>query len=367
MPNERHLSVLRKGVEKWNLWRERHPHVQPDLRDADLREVDLDVAIYTHPDVDLDDYPPDESGMRWSSDPYGVDLRKALLNGANLSGQALTIAELEGADLSDAILSGARLEMAKLKGAHLARAQLTRTHFDSCDLEDADFAQAEMAQTILSDIDLSVIRGLTTVVHHAASIVSIDTLVKSRGRIPEAFLRGIGLPDSWLSHFKSLSRSLEPSKFHSCFISYSHADKNFARRLENALQHLGIRCWLDERQLVPGDDMYERVDRGILRSERFLLCCSRAALTSWWVDNEIGAVFEKEQRWTRSRQRKIQLLIPLNLDGYLFSPEWRSGYRTQLRRRLAADFVGWGENEGKFDEQIRRVAEALRKRQGRTR
>jgi hypothetical protein len=54
----------------------------------------------------------------------------------------------------------------------------------------------------------------------------------------------------------------------SCFISYSHADKSFARRLRDQLQGRGIRCWLDEKQILPGDDIYEQVDHGIkLRKE----------------------------------------------------------------------------------------------------
>jgi hypothetical protein len=52
-------------------------------------------------------------------------------------------------------------------------------------------------------------------------------------------------------------------QFFSCFIRYNHTDKAFARRLHDTLQGHGIRCWLDEKQLRPGDDIHEEVDRGI--------------------------------------------------------------------------------------------------------
>ena len=52
-------------------------------------------------------------------------------------------------------------------------------------------------------------------------------------------------------------------QFFSVFISYSHADKEFARKLHDTLQEKGVRCWLDEHQMLPGDDIYEQVDRGI--------------------------------------------------------------------------------------------------------
>jgi hypothetical protein len=73
----------------------------------------------------------------------------------------------------------------------------------------------------------------------------------------------------------------QPIQFYSVFISYSHEDKSFARRLYNELQGHGIRCWLDEHQLLPGDDIYEQVDHGIRLWDKILLCCSKHSLTSW--------------------------------------------------------------------------------------
>jgi len=65
---------------------------------------------------------------------------------------------------------------------------------------------------------------------------------------------------------------MAPIQFYSCFISYSHEDKPFARRLHDTLQGQGIRCWLDEKQILPGDDIYEHVDRGIRLWDKVLLC-----------------------------------------------------------------------------------------------
>ena len=149
-------------------------------------------------------------------------------------------------------------------------------------------------------------------------------------------------------------------EFYSCFISYSHADRKFARKLNETLQKRGIRCWLDEKQLLPGDDIYKGVERGIRMWDKVLLCCSENSLTSWWVDNEIKAAFEKEQQLSKERGSEVQVLTPLTLDGYLFSDGWKSGYGAKIRARMAADFGDWETADGKLEEQMEKVIRSLR-------
>jgi hypothetical protein len=93
--------------------------------------------------------------------------------------------------------------------------------------------------------------------------------------------------------------------------------------------------------------------------DKVLLCCSQHSLTSWWVDNEVATAFSKEQELMKDRKKKVLSLIPLNLDGYMFSDEWTGGKRQQIKERLAADFTGWEKDNDTFEEQFKRVVKAL--------
>jgi hypothetical protein len=57
---------------------------------------------------------------------------------------------------------------------------------------------------------------------------------------------------------------------------------------------------------------------------------------------------------------KTLALIPLDLDGYLFSGRWTSGKAVEVRTRFAADFMGWEHDNAKFEREFERLVAALK-------
>lgn len=311
MANPEHLKILREALDKneieiWNQWRKDNPFMWPDLRQTNLNGAKLR-----------------------SADLYKVDLRDA---------------SLRATDLRQANLSKADLKDVNLRDAYLV---------------DTDFNQATCGFTQFDDVDLSQAKNLETVIHRFPSTLGIDTLYRSEGNIPEVFLRGCGVPDTMIAFAKSLVA--KPIDYYSCFISYSSDDKDFATLLYNTLQGAGIRCWFAPERLLPGQRIEDAIDHGIRYWDKVLFCASQSSLTEkWWVDFEVDKAFVKEQDLQRDRGAKVGVLIPLNLDGYMFSEEYKSHPRaSQFKTTLAADFVGWKSDMDKFNREVQRVIQAL--------
>jgi TIR domain/Pentapeptide repeats (8 copies) len=305
----------------------------------------------------------DLSGLDFSSEyegPYGphsgvylgIDLRNAKLRNCILEGCDFGSSNLRGADLSNSnlrdiilystLLESANLQEADLSGANLISAEISKTGFDNTILKGVRFGH-----TAISETDLSAAIGLGSTNHHSPSPIDSRSLRLTSAGLADKpayqrqeffrFLFAAGIDEEFLPTVHSWVG--QPIEYHSIFISHSSLDKEFARKIYHDLQALSVKCWLDEKKILPGDSILEEVDRGIKLWDRLLLVCSRNSLsptTGWWVEQELERALEKEREFRRSGHN-IGTIIPITIDDYVFA-EWSSRYRATVLERKVGDF-----------------------------
>jgi internalin A len=88
---------------------------------------------------------------------------------------------------------------------------------------------------------------------------------------------------------KELLDGVRPAKNQAVkvFISYSHQDKSFAKKLANELEGQGMKVWWDFDSLKGGQDWQKEIERGIKGCDFFLVALTPDAIESEWVGNEI--------------------------------------------------------------------------------
>jgi hypothetical protein len=64
------------------------------------------------------------------------------------------------------------------------------------------------------------------------------------------------------------------------------------------------------------------------------------------------------------RAKKVLVLIPLNLDGFLFSADYQSGKQPEIASRVAANCAGWEKDHALLDRELEKVIRALRMGEG---
>jgi hypothetical protein len=297
MANEEQLTrLLEQGVDEWNWWRDENRDVIVDLGTLDLSRTNLNLVNLNRANL----IGADLSGATLigasliGADLSGANLNGAILNKAVLSGASLKGVELIGADLNHASLSGADLTAVDFSGADLSNASLVLANCSEARLNKTKLGGAVIGSTIFGNVDLSEVDGLETVKHWGPSTIGMDTICRSKGEIPEVFLRGAGVPDTFITFVRSLVGTA--IEYNSCFISYSSQDKALARRLYADLQSNGVRCWFAPEDLKIGERFRVRIDESIRLYDKLLLLLSEASVASEWVEQEVNGQWKRKGR-----------------------------------------------------------------------
>jgi len=283
-----------------------------------------------------------------------ANLWHARLREADLKGADLLRGELVCANMSLANLRGANLIQANLRGANLAGTDLSGANMMEALLQDTNLAGADLtsawfSETFIGNCDLSSVTGLETVRHFGPSSIGLDTIVKSKGRIPELFLKGAGVPDIWITYAKSLVNN--PIEFYSCFISHSHEDQDFCERLYADLQTKSVRCWYFPEDATWGKSVWGEIDRSIRVYDKLVVVCSEHSLKSPAVIREIERALQREDR------EKNEILFPIRIDDYLFNT-WDHPHKADVIAKVVGDFREWKDHD-KHKQNFDKLLKAL--------
>jgi len=298
-----------------------------------------------------------------ASDLSDAYLRGANLSGANLSGANLIDANLIDANLSGANFSGANLSGANLSDSDLSAANLSASDLSATDLNKVDLSRAKCWYTVFANVNLSDVKGLDSVWHAGPGTIGTDTITRSAGKIPARFLRGCGVPDTLIEYVPSWIGAMEPIQFYSCFISYSAEDEAFAGHLHARMEEERLSVFYAPDDMRGGRRIIDQVERAIRDYEKFLLVLSEASMKSAWVQTELRAALQREQRESQ------QNLFPIRLSSMETVRAWRcidpdtgNDMALDVRKYHIPDFSNW-EDHGAFEAAFARLLRDLRARE----
>ena len=97
------------------------------------------------------------------------------------------------------------------------------------------------------------------------------------------------------------------------FLSHSAKDKAVVRPLAERLRQDGLKVWLDEWVLKPGDSIPAKIEEGLEHSRVLVLCMSANAFGSDWARLEAGTCGTGNLPF-RDPLNQERRFIPLRLD-----------------------------------------------------
>jgi hypothetical protein len=125
------------------------------------------------------------------------------------------------------------------------------------------------------------------------------------------------------------------------FLSYQSGDAEWVAGLKNALEAKGIRVWIDQDQIRPGDLFIDALERGIRSSRCVALIVSPASVRSPWVREEYNRALTLSHTAGWELRLIPVLLRDAELPGFLASRSWVD-FRDPSRYPESVDRLAFG-------------------------
>ena len=103
MANREHITLLKSSIERWNIWRESYPKIEPEFDRVDFNGLNLKNANLRRANFDM--------ALLNSTNFEGADLTKALFSGSDLRGANLNETDCSAAKFHGADLYGCSFKM----------------------------------------------------------------------------------------------------------------------------------------------------------------------------------------------------------------------------------------------------------------
>jgi hypothetical protein len=132
-------------------------------------------------------------------------------------------------------------------------------------------------------------------------------------------------------------------QYHGIFLSHTHTDKPFVRRLKTALNERGVSdVWVDEAEIMVGDTLTQKIEEGLTKTRYFGVVLSPSSIKSRWVQKELETALNKEI------ETGLVVVLPLLYEECDLPPF--------LKGKLYADFTSPAAFVESLEKLLRRLA-----------
>ena len=117
-------------------------------------------------------------------------------------------------------------------------------------------------------------------------------------------------------------QSRKPKLTRSAFVSHSSPDDRYVQEMVQYLHTLGYdEVFNDGHTIAPDELFWERIEKGILGCDAFVVVLSHASVKSFWVDREV--------QFAREHGKKV---IPVRIDDCKLPPSFDGRDVSDLRQ-----------------------------------
>jgi WD40 repeat protein len=147
-------------------------------------------------------------------------------------------------------------------------------------------------------------------------------------------------PTALIEEFIAESLRQPPLESLDVFISYSRADSDLARKLNNELQLQGKTTWFDQESIASGSDFAREIEQGIQSSDNFLFILSPQSVNSPYCGMEVEYAAKLNKRFVTLLHRSVN---SADLHPELAKVQW----------------IDFNQNEGDFNANFNQLVRTL--------